>query len=557
MCSYREGNTGGSDSASFRQPRRSPRAISTSRNCTRENRETSSASGGNQPPGRQGKPKAQSLQARERGVEHRHSTREAAEQEPPDRREAEAAEGRPVTEENSMEPNTEPTQSGERVSQGLHGVRERARKNKQERFTALLHHVRPELLRESYYALKRKAAPGVDGVTWKEYETGLEDRLQDLHSRVHRGAYRALPSKRKWIPKANGKLRPLGIAALEDKIVQQAVATVLNAIYEEDFRGFSYGFRPGRRPHQALDALYVAIKRRKVNWILDLDIGSFFDNIEKEHLMEMIGRRIADPRVLRLIRKWLDAGVVEDGKWSETEKGTPQGAVISPLLANIYLHYVVDQWTDQWRRKAQGDVIIVRYADDAVIGFQHEHEAERFLEELREQLRRYGLELNEDKTRLIRFGRFARQNREERGEGKPEAFTFLGFRHMCAENSLGRFDIRRITDGGRRRKKLREIGQELRRRMHAPVGQTGEWLKSVLNGYYQYHAIPGNLPVLKRFRRQVARRWFHALGQRSQRRPTWEKLGKILDRWLPAPEVVHAFPDARFDASRPSAAHPK
>ena len=456
-----------------------------------------------------------------------------------------------------MEPNTQPTQSGERVSQGLHGVRERARKNKQERFTALLHHVTAGLLRESFYGLKRKAAPGVDGVTWKEYETVLEDRLNDLHSRVHRGAYRALPSKRKWIPKANGKLRPLGIAALEDKIVQSAVVTVLNQIYEEDFRGFSYGFRPGRGQHQALDALYVAIHGRKVNWILDMDLKGFFDNIGKDHLMEMVERRIADTRVLRLIRKWLDAGVIEDGEWSETKRGTPQGAVISPLLANIYLHYVLDQWTDQWRQKAQGDVIIVRYADDAVIGFQHDHEAQKFLKELREHLRQYGLELNEDKTRLIRFGRFARLNREERGEGKPEAFTFLGFRHICAENSLGRFEIRRITDGDRRRKKLQAIKQDLRCRMHDPVARTGEWLKSVLNGYYQYHAVPGNLTVLKRFRRQVARYWFHALGQRSQRRPTWEKLGEVFDRWLPAPRVVHEFPDARFRASRLMVAHPK
>jgi len=456
-----------------------------------------------------------------------------------------------------MEPNTQPTQSGVRVSQGLHGVRERARKNKQERFTALLHHVSVGLLRDSFYGLKRKAAPGVDGVTWKEYEAGLEGRLNDLHGRVHRGAYRAWPSKRKWIPKANGKLRPLGIAALEDKIVQQAVVTVLQEIYEEDFRGFSYGFRPGRSQHQALDALYVGVHGKKVNWILDLDLKGFFDNIDKDHLMEMVGRRIADPRILRLIRKWLDAGIIEDGEWSETEKGTPQGAVVSPLLANIYLHYVLDQWTDQWRQKAQGDVIIVRYADDAVIGFQHPYEAERFLQDLREQLRQYGLELNEDKTRLIRFGRFARLNREERGEGKPEAFTFLGFRHICAENSLGRFEIRRITDGDRRRKKLQAIKQELRRRMHEPVARTGEWLKSVLNGYYQYHAVPGNLTVLKRFRRQVARYWFHALGQRSQRRPTWEKLGTLFDHWLPAPRVVHDFPDARFRASRLRAAYPK
>jgi RNA-directed DNA polymerase len=274
---------------------------------------------------------------------------------------AEVVEGRPVTKENIVESNTRPTQSGERVSQGLQGVRERARKNKQERFTALLHHVTPELLRDSFYALKRKAAPGVDGVTWQEYATGLEDRLKDLHSRVHRGAYRAQASKRRWIPKGNGKQRPLGIAAVEDKIVQQAVVTVLNEIYEEDFRGFSYGFRPGRSQHMALDALYVAIKRRRVSWILDLDLKSFFDNISHEKLVQLIEKRIADSRVLRLIQKWLKAGVMEDGVWSETEAGTPQGAVVSPLLSNVYLHYVLDQWTDQWRQTARGAITIVRY----------------------------------------------------------------------------------------------------------------------------------------------------------------------------------------------------
>jgi group II intron reverse transcriptase/maturase len=307
-----------------------------------------------------------------------------------------------------------------------------------------------------------------------------------------------------------------------------------------------------------------------VNWILDLDLKGFFDNIDKKLLMEMVGKRIADPRILRLIQKWLNAGVIEDGEWSEAEQGTPQGSVISPLLANIYLHYVLDQWTDQWfpvyrlkraphawRQSAQGDVIIVRYADDAVIGFQHEYEAQKFLRDLREQLAKYRLELNEDKTRLIRFGRFARQNRDERGKGKPEAFTVLGFKHVCAENSLGRFETRRLTDGDRRRKKLQAIEQELPRRMHDPVERTGERLKSVLNGYYQYHVVQGNLTVLARFRRQVARYWFQALEQRSQRRPTWEKLGKLFDHWLPVPKVVHDYPDARFHASRPAAAHPK
>jgi RNA-directed DNA polymerase len=470
---------------------------------------------------------------------------------------AEVVEGRPVTKENIMESNTGLTQSGEKVSQGLQGVRERARKNKQERFTALLHHVTPALLRESFYGLKRKAAPGVDGITWKEYETGLEDRLEDLHGRVHRGGYRAMPSKRQWIPKDNGKQRPLGIAALEDKIVQQAVVTVLNVIYEEDFRGFSYGFRPGRGQHMALDALYVAIKRKRVNWILDLDLKSFFDNISHEKLVQLVEKRIADPRILRLIQKWLKAGVMEDGVWSETEAGTPQGAVISPLLSNVYLHYVLDQWTDQWRQAARGEITIVRYADDAILGFERQDEAERYLRELKEHLREFGLELNEDKTRLIRFGRFAALNRAERGEGKPEAFTFLGFQHICGNNRLGRFEVRRITDGKRRRRKLQELKQELLRKMHAPIAQVGEWLRSVLRGYYQYHAVPGNLSVLSRFRNQVARLWFRTLSQRSQRRPTWAKLGPIFDHWLPIPHVVHAYPDVRFDARFRKESHPR
>jgi RNA-directed DNA polymerase len=456
-----------------------------------------------------------------------------------------------------MESNTRLTQSGERVPQGLRGVRERARKNKQERFTALLHPVTPALLRDSFFALKRKAAPGVDGVTWQEYVTGLEDRLEDLHGRVHRGAYQAQPSKRRWIPKANGKQRPLGIAALEDKIVQQAVVTILNEIYEEDFRGFSYGFRPGRGQHMALDALYVAIKRNRVSWILDLDLKSFFDNISHEKLIQLVEKRIADSRILRLIQKWLKAGVLEDGVWSETEAGTPQGAVVSPLLSNVYLHYVLDQWTDQWRQAARGEITIVRYADDAILGFEHQHQAERYHRELKEHLREYGLELNEDKTRLIRFGRFARLNRAERGEGKPETFTFLGFQHICGNNRLGRFEVRRITDGKRRRKKLQELKQELRRRMHAPIAQVGEWLRSVLRGYYQYHAVPGNLAILSRFRHQVVRLWHRSLSQRSQRRPTWEKLGPIFDHWLPIPRVVHGYPAARFDARFRKESHPR
>ena len=329
---------------------------------------------------------------------------------------AEVGEGRAQTKENIVQSHMHPTQSGKCMSQGLDGVRKVAKERKQERFTALLHHLNVDLLRDSFYALQRKASPGVDGVTWQEYETGLEDRLADLHSRVHRGAYRAKPSRRVFIPKADGRQRPLGIAALEDKVVQQAVVTILNQIYEVDFKGFSYGFRPGRGPHQALDALTVGIQRKRVNWVLDADIRGFFDNLSHAWTMKFIEHRVADRRILRLIRKWLKAGVSEDGQWSETKLGTPQGAVASPLIANVYLHYLFDLWADVWRKKvAKGDVIVVRYADDLVVGFQHRAEAERFLHEFRERLAKIGLELHPDKTRLIEFGRFAARDRKQRG----------------------------------------------------------------------------------------------------------------------------------------------
>jgi RNA-directed DNA polymerase len=466
---------------------------------------------------------------------------------------AEAVEGRAWTEENKAEPHTSPTQSGERVSQGLRGVRQAARERKQERFTALLHHVTIPLLRQSFYDLKRKAAPGVDGMTWSEYERGVEDRLEDLHDRIYRGAYQAQPSLRTYIPKSDGRQRPLGIAALEDKIVQQAMVTVLNEIYEVDFRGFSYGFRPKRGTHDALDALNVGILRKRVNWILDADIRGFFDNMDHEWTMKFVEHRIADPRVLRLIRKWLKAGVSEDGEWSETKVGTPQGAVISPLLANAYLHYVFDLWAEVWREKvAKGDMIVVRYADDLVVGFQHRTEAERFLKEFRERLAKFGLEIHPEKTRLIEFGRFAEVNRKQRGEGKPETFTFLGFTHYCGTNSKGQFVIWRRTAAKRMRAKLASIKQELRRKMHEPVGVVGAWLKRVVEGYYRYFAVPGNISMLSKFRDRLCELWRHVLRRRSQRRkPSWDKLRATFNRWIPRPRILHPYPDVRFDANHP------
>jgi group II intron reverse transcriptase/maturase len=464
---------------------------------------------------------------------------------------AEVGEGRVRTKENIVPSHTSPTQSGERVSQGLSGVRQAARERKQGRFTALLHHLTVGLLRDSFYALKRQAAPGVDGVTWKEYETGLEGRIVDLHSRVHRGAYQAQPSRRVYIPKSDGRQRPLGIAALEDKIVQQAVVTILNEIYEVDFKGFSYGFRPGRNPHQALDALAVGIQMKRVNWVLDADIRGFFDNLSHEWAIKFVEHRVADRRILRLIQKWLKAGVSEDGQWSESKVGTPQGAVVSPLLANVYLHYVFDLWIEAWRRKvAVGELIAVRYADDLVVGFESRTEAERFLGEFRERLAKFGLELHAEKTRLIEFGEHAERVRKQRGEGKPETFTFLGFTHYCGKRrSDGSFIVWRKTASKRMVAKLRSLKAELIRRKHEPIAQVGEWLRRATQGYYQYHAVPGNLNQLSAFRHRLCRLWRSILDRRSQRgeRP-WQRLTALLERWIPFPRVLHPYPQARFAA---------
>jgi group II intron reverse transcriptase/maturase len=463
---------------------------------------------------------------------------------------AESGEGRPLIKENAGQSNTHPTQSGKRVSQGLAGVRKAAREHKEMKFTALLHHLTVDLLRESFYSLKRKAAPGVDGVTWQEYESGLEGRLVDLHSRVHRGAYRAQPSRRVYIQKEDGRQRPLGVAALEDKIVQQAVVTILNQIYEEDFLGFSYGFRPGRSQHDALDALSYALLKKKVNYILDADIRGFFDNLDKSWMIQFMEHRVADPRILRLIRKWLKAGVMEEGQWSEPERGTPQGSVISPLLANVYLHYSFDLWVNVWRKKwAQGEVVVVRYADDTIAGFQYQADADHFLENLRERLAKFGLELHPDKTRRIEFGRFAEENRKRRGEGKPETFDFLGFTHISGKNSLGRFMVRRTTIRKRMRGKLRKIKQQLRMRMHDPMPQTGRWLQSVVQGHFNYYAVPGNLASLGAFRDRVLGLWWRTLRRRGQRhRFSWTRILTLASRWLPPPRTLHPFPDARFAA---------
>jgi group II intron reverse transcriptase/maturase len=414
----------------------------------------------------------------------------------------------------------------------------------------LLHHVTVDLLRDSYRAQKREAAVGVDEVTWRQYGVGLEARLRDLHDRVHRGRYRAKPSKRMYIAKPDGRQRPIGIAALEDKIVQRAVGEVLGVIWEEDFANFSYGFRPGRNQHNALDALWVAITQRKVSWVLDADIRGFFDTLDHGWTMKFVEHRVADRRMLRLIRKWLRAGVSEDGQWSATTVGVPQGAVISPRLANLYLHYVLDLWVKEWRkRQARGEVIIVRYADDFVMGFQYRDDAERFLSDLRERLAKFALEIHQDKTRLIEFGRFAIENRKKRGAGKPETFDFLGFTHMCAKRRKdGKFTVRRKVIAKRMRAKLKKIKDTLMEHRHDPVPQQGRWLRGVVQGYFHYFAVPGTSRELNTFRGLVNRFWFRALRRRSQKGQnlTWERMQRLIQTWIPPARILHPYPNQRL-----------
>jgi group II intron reverse transcriptase/maturase len=464
----------------------------------------------------------------------------------------ELREGRGRTKENTMESHTGSTLSEPTVLTGLQRVRRTAKEDKRVRFTALLHHLTVDLLRESFLSLKRKAAPGIDGQTWEQYGQNLEAKLTDLHGRVHRGAYRAKPSRRVYLEKPDGRKRPLGIAVLEDKIVQGAVVKILEAIYEEDFLGFSYGFRPERGAHDALDALSVALQFEKVNWVLDADIQSFFDTMSHEWTMKFLQHRIADPRMLGLIQKWLRAGVSEDGEWSSTTIGTPQGAVISPLLANVYLHYALDLWVHQWRRKTAGEMFIVRYADDVIFAFQYKGEATRFRAALADRLREFGLELHPQKTRLIEFGRFAEDQRRDRGQGPPETFDFLGLTHICGRDRQGKFQVQRRTMAKRMRAKLASIKLELRKRWHDRVGDTGQWLHSVVTGYYRYHAVPGNLKMLCRFRCRLARLWLETLRRRGGKRQlNWQRFLPLLDRWVPLPTIQHPYPNIRFAVNYP------
>lgn len=467
---------------------------------------------------------------------------------------AEWVEPRAGTKGNAAQSRTQRTQRRASVSPGLDRVRYAARQRKKEKFTALLHHVTVDLLRDAFLALKRRAAPGVDGVTWQDYEADLESNLQDLHERVHRGTYRAQPVRRRFIPKSGtDKQRPLGIAALEDKIVQRAVVGVLNAIYEEDFLGFSYGFRPGRGQHDALDALSVAICETPVNWILDADIRSFFDRLDQSWLVRFLEHRIGDERIIRLVRKWLKAGVLEEGEWSVSETGTPQGAVASPLLANVYLHYVFDLWAQQWRRReATGNMIVARYADDLVAGFEHEADARRFWDAMRTRFEQFGLELHEEKTRLLEFGRHAAVRRRRRGLGRPETFNFLGFTFICGTSRRGAFQLQRRTRRDRMRTTLRELKVELRRRMHDAIPDQGRWLRAVVSGYFNYHAVPTNGRALSAFRYHVTNLWRRTLRRRSQMAAlTWDRMTRIASAWLPPPRILHPWPAQRFAVTHP------
>jgi len=472
----------------------------------------------------------------------------AAEQSAAEPTAAEPVEPRVGTKGNACQQTMPWAQSQTSMPHALERIRKVARERKKEKFISLSHHISIDLLEDAFYELKVDAAPGVDRLTWKDYEADLERNLEDLHNRVRSGAYRARPSRRVYIPRPDGRQRPLAVAALEDKIVQRAVVTLLNAIYEEDFLGVSYGFRPGRSTHDALDALCVGIHSKKMSFILDADIRSFFDEINQERLIRFLEHRIGDRRIIRLIQKWLKAGVMEDGVVTVSDRGTGQGSVISPVLANIYLHYALDLWALRWRRReVTGDMIFVRYADDFIVGFQHESDARRFLDEMRERLGKFALSLHPEKTRLIEFGRFAAERRKRRGFGKPETFNFVGFTFICGKTRAGKFQIKRKSRRDRMRAKLTMIKEEMWRRMHQPIPQQGKWLWYVVNGYFNYHAVPTNARALHVFRHHIADLWRRTLRRRSQKdRMTWERMTQLVDDWLPKPIILHPWPSERF-----------
>jgi RNA-directed DNA polymerase len=544
-----EGNTTG---GRYREPPGGPARSETRSTCgtfLRENREVPESLTADGAVGRTGKAQGRTPVMHDSGKSDRsvvltitpNKTGQPAE---------EAEKGRDLAKGNTSKHNASRTQRRTYAHNALERVREAAKRGKRMRFTALFHHVDIDRLRGAFYALKKDAAPGVDGVAWAQYAEHLEDNLQVLHARLHQGAYRARPSRRAYIPKPDGRQRSLGIAALEDKLVQRAVVDVLNAIYETDFLGFSYGFRPKRRQHDALAALAVGIMRREVNWVLDADIRGFFDAIDHGWLMKFVEHRVADRRILRLIQKWLTAGVMEKGSWTQITEGSPQGATVSPLLANLYLHYVIDLWVQQWRtRRAAGDMVVVRYADDFIVGFQHRTDAERFLEELQDRLAKFRLELNADKTRLIKFGKRAHSRQKGVGEGRPGTFSFLGFTHICGRTRNGkRFLLLRHTIRQRMTAKLHEVRAEIQRRRHEPISIQGRWLASIVRGHCAYYGVPTNSHAIDAFRTGIAKHWYRSLRRRGQRRRiTWDRMRLVIARWLPSANIAHPWPDEHFN----------
>ena len=463
---------------------------------------------------------------------------------------AEVVEERALPKRNTGQTTAARTQGRSSASSGLAGVRQAARRKKDIQFTALLHHITVDLLEQSYFALKRNSAPGIDGMTWLTYGRNLKDRLTTLYSRIHKGNYRASPARRTMIPKADGSERPLSILCLEDKIVQQAVVYVLEAIYEDNFLGFSYGFRRGRSQHDALDALSTGIYRRRVNWVLDADIQRFFDAMNHDWIMRFLQHRIRDKRLLRLIAKWLKVGVMNGHHREGSDVGAAQGAVVSPILANIYLHYALDLWAHRWRRqKATGDVVIIRYADDSVFGFEHEEDARNFLVDMHRRMEEFGLNLHPDKTKLIRFGKFAIGKRKRLGERKPETFDFLGFTHFCTySRKNGAFVIGRKTIKKRMRATLKAIKVELRRRWHDPIPQTGQWIQKVLTGHMNYFSVSGNDSSIWLFFNEVKRLWLQRIRTRSQRGfMSWKRFIQLTARFFPRVRLLHPHPSYRFD----------
>jgi group II intron reverse transcriptase/maturase len=426
-------------------------------------------------------------------------------------------------------------------------VGQRAKENEGEKFTNLLTHLTAPLLKEAYGLLQKKAAPGIDGETWSSYGENLDVRLLDLEGRIQRGSYHPQPVRRVHIPKSNGGTRPLGIPCLEDKIVQQAARMLMEPIYERSaFVGFSYGFRPGRSPHGALQALAEVIIGKRVNWIIDADIRAFFDNVDHEWMKKFFEHRIGDKRFIRLLMKWLNAGVMEENELHDVEAGTPQGGIISPLYANIYLHYVLDLWVQQWRKRhARGEVYIVRYADDLVMGFQYEEDVRAMRTALAERLARFGLELHPDKTRILKFGRYARKNTALNGGQRPETFDFLGFTHICGEYEGGLFRLLRRTSRKKRNAKLSTLRVEMRQRRHDPVRDQHQWLESVLRGHYRYYNLPGNQRALRSFRIHIKDAWERSLQRRSQRANMSLEALKRHDlrfplQWPPKAPVFHS-----------------